>query len=165
MRVWEEHPGGASPAGNRWLSRGAYTVWQQQPRTLDALGGYGPIESHVTLGGERVKVPGARVSSAVLSTLGVPPAAGRLFTSDDDRPAAAPVAIVSESLARERSGSFATDAVGAALDIDGIAHTIVGIMPAAFGFPEPGCVSGCPMRYRSRRRQRRGRSCSRRWGG
>ena len=138
VRIWEEHPGGVSPAGNRWLSRGAYTVWQPRTRTLEALGGYGLVESHVTLGGERVKVPGARVSSAVLTTLGVPPQHGRLFTADDDRPAAAPVAIVSESLARERSGSLATDAVGGALDIDGLAHTIVGIMPPAFGFPEPG---------------------------
>jgi predicted permease len=137
VRIWEEHPGGVSPAGNRWMSRGAYAVWQPQTRTLDALGGYGPIESHLTLGGERVKAPGARVSSAVLGTLGVAPDSGRLFTSDDDRQGAVPVAIVSQSLARERSGSSAADAVGAALDIDGIAHTIVGIMPPDFAFPEP----------------------------
>ena len=137
VRVWEEHPGGVSPAGNRWLSRGAYTVWRQQTRTLEALGGYGLVESHITLGGEHVKMAGARVSSTVLSTLGVAPASGRLFTPDDDRQAAAPVVIVSEALARERSGSLA-DALGAAFVIDGIAHTIVGVMPPAFAFPEPG---------------------------
>src|SRR5262245_55023089 len=70
VRVWEERPGGVSPAGNRWLSRGAYTVWQTQSRTLDALGGYGLVESHVALGAEHVNVSGARISPAVLSTLG-----------------------------------------------------------------------------------------------
>ena len=45
--------------------------------------------------------------------------------------------IVSDALARERSGSLA-DALGAAIVIDGIAHTIVGVMPSAFAFPEPG---------------------------
>jgi len=40
VRVWEERPGGASPAGNRWLSRGAYAGWQEHARTLDAPGGY-----------------------------------------------------------------------------------------------------------------------------
>ena len=26
VRLWEEHPGGVSPAGNRWLSRPTYAV-------------------------------------------------------------------------------------------------------------------------------------------
>ena len=137
VRIWEERPPGVSPAGNRWLSRGAYVAWQPQSRTLDALGGYGLIESHVRLGAVPVKMAGARVSATVLGTLGVAPAIGRLFTEDDDRAGAAPVVIVSDRLARERSGSTA-DAPGAALVIDGIAHTIVGVMPASFAFPEPG---------------------------
>ena len=137
VRIWEERPPGVSPAGNRWLSRGAYVAWQPQSRTLDALGGYGLIESHVRLGAAPAKVAGARVSALVLGTLGVAPASGRLFTEDDDRAGAAPVVIISDRLARERSGSSA-DAPGAALVIDGIAHTIVGVMPASFAFPEPG---------------------------
>ena len=40
VRVWEERPGGSSPAGNRWLSRSTYAAWQDHTRTLDALGGY-----------------------------------------------------------------------------------------------------------------------------
>src|SRR5262245_12011038 len=137
VRIWEERPPGVSPAGNRWLSRGAFLAWQPQSRTLDALGGYGPIESHVRLGAASVKVSGARVSAAVLGTLGVAPATGRLFNEDDDRAGAAPVVIVSDRLARERSGSSAA-AAGEPLVIDGIAHTIVGVMPASFAFPEPG---------------------------
>jgi len=137
VRIWEERPPGVSPAGNRWLSRGAYLAWQPQSRTLDALGGYGLIESHVRLGAAPVKVAGARVSAGVLGTLGVAPATGRLFKEDDDRAGAAPVVIVSDRLARERSGSSA-DAAGEPLVIDGIAHTIVGVMPASFAFPEPG---------------------------
>jgi predicted permease len=137
VRIWEERPPGVSPAGNRWLNRGAYAAWQPESRTLDALGGYGLIESHVRLGAGPVKVPGARVSATVLGTLGVAPAIGRLFTEDDDRAGAPPVVIVSEGLARERSGSSA-GAPGDALVIDGIAHTIVGVMPPSFGFPERG---------------------------
>jgi predicted permease len=137
VRIWEERPPGVSPAGNRWLSRGAYLAWRPRTRTLDALGGYGLVESHVRLGTEHVKVPGARVSVSVLATLGVAPATGRLFTEDDDRPGAPPVVILSDALARERSG-FSADGPGAALVIDGVAHTIVGVMSPAFAFPEPG---------------------------
>ena len=114
VRIWEERPPGVSPAGNRWLSRGAYLAWRPHTRTLEALGGYGLVESHVRLGAEHVKVAGARVSATVLRTLGVAPTTGRLFTEDDDTPGAAPVVILSAALARDRSGSSA-DAPGAAL--------------------------------------------------
>ena len=79
VRVWEERPGGASPAGNRWLSRGAYDGWLAQARTLDALGGYGLAEFTARFDAENVKLPGARISPRVLGTLGVAPALGRLL--------------------------------------------------------------------------------------
>ena len=70
VRLWEEYPGGVSPAGNRWLSRSTYAVWRENARTLDALGGHALIESQVVFGGEGVKEFGARISPAVLATLG-----------------------------------------------------------------------------------------------
>ncbi len=30
VRLWEEYPGGVSPAGNRWLSRSTYAVWRER---------------------------------------------------------------------------------------------------------------------------------------
>src|SRR5918996_57433 len=38
VRLWEEHPGGVSPAGNRWLSNHTYYAWLEDPRTLDGIG-------------------------------------------------------------------------------------------------------------------------------
>ncbi len=136
VRVWEEYPGGASPAGNRWLSRATYAGWLEQSRTLDALGGYGLSEYQLTLASQREKVFGARVSAAVLATLGVAPGLGRLFTADDDRAEAAPVTIISDGLWRERYGSN-RDVLGASLVIDGQPHTIVGVAPQGFEFPDP----------------------------
>ena len=52
VRLWEEYPGGVSPAGNRWLSRSTYAVWRESARTLDALGGHALIDSQVVVGGE-----------------------------------------------------------------------------------------------------------------
>ena len=71
---------------------------------------------------------------AVLETLGVPPALGRFFRDDDDRAGAQPVVILSDALWRERFGS-SPGVLGAPLDIDGGAYTIVGVAPAVF------CVS------------------------
>ena len=137
VRLWEEYPGGVSPAGNRWLSRSTYVTWRERNDTLDALGGYALSEYLLVFGSEGVKESGARISAAVLDTLGVPPALGRFLTDDDDRQGAPPVVIVSNGLWRERYGSSPA-VLGASLVIDGTAHTIVGVAPPAFEFPEPG---------------------------
>src|SRR5205823_1364219 len=102
VRLWEEHPGGVSPAGNRWLSRGTYAVWRENALTLDALGGYALAEYQLAFGSEGFKVFGVRVSPAVLGTLGVAPALGRFLTPDDDREGAPPVVILSDGVWRER---------------------------------------------------------------
>lgn len=136
VRLWEEYPGGASPAGNRWLSRSTYAVWRENARTLDALGGYALSEYQLAFGSEGFTVFGARVSPAVLGTLGVAPALGRFLTDDDDREGAPPVVIVSDRLWRERYGT-SPGVLGASLVIDGSGHTIVGVAPPAFEFPEP----------------------------
>ena len=136
VRVWEEHPGGVSPAGNRWLSRSTYAVWRERTRTLDALGGYALLDYQLTFGDEGLKVFGSQVSPAVLGTLGVAPALGRFWTDDDDREGAPPVVIVSDGLWRERYGS-SPGVLGASLVINGTAHTIVGVAPPAFAFPDP----------------------------
>jgi putative ABC transport system permease protein len=136
VRLWEERPGGASPAGNRWLSRGAYAGWQEHARTLDALGGYGFADFQARFGPDHVKVSGARISPAVLDTLGVAPAVGRLFTGDDARDGSAPVVLVSDRLRQERFGA-SRDVVGRSLALDDRPHTIVGVMPPAFRFPDP----------------------------
>ena len=137
VRLWEERPGGASPAGNRWLSRGTYVGWREHSRTLDAVGGYGLADVQVAFGADHVKVAAARMSAPALSTLGVPPLLGRLLSEDDDRDGAGPVVVLSHALWRER---FAADAavIGRTLQVDGVARTIVGVMPPAFAFPDPG---------------------------
>jgi putative ABC transport system permease protein len=136
VRLWEERPGGASPAGNRWLSRGTYVGWIEQMRTLDALGGYGLADFQARFGADNVKVSGARISPGVLGTLGIPPAAGRLLTEDDARDAGSAVVLLSDGLWRERFGA-SHDVVGRSLAIDGRPHVIVGVMPPGFAFPEP----------------------------
>ena len=136
VRLWEEYPGGVSPAGNRWLSRSTYAVWRGNARTLDALGGYSFSEYQLAFGSEGVKVFGARVSAAVLGTLGVAPALGRFLTDDDDREGAPPVVIISDVLWRERFAS-SPGVLGASLVIDGDARTVIGVAPSAFEFPEP----------------------------
>jgi len=48
VRLWEEHPGGVSPAGNRRLSNHTYFAWITHARTLDGIGAYATYDYTVT---------------------------------------------------------------------------------------------------------------------
>jgi putative ABC transport system permease protein len=136
VRIWEEHPGGVSPAGNRWLSRGTYAVWRDGAQTLDALGGYAISDYRVDIADKALKVTGAQVSPALLDTLGAAPALGRVLTDDDDRSGASPVVVLSHRWWRERFGADAA-VVGTSLVINERPHTIVGVARQQFAFPDP----------------------------
>ena len=136
VRLWEEHPGGVSPAGNRWLSRPTYAVWRERLRTLDALGGYAIYEYRLDFRDEGLRAFGAQVSPALLATLGATPALGRFLTDDDDREGAARVVVLSDGLWRERYGSDPT-VLGGSLRVNGDAYTIVGVARPGFHFPDP----------------------------
>ena len=136
VRLWEEHPGGVSPAGNRWLSSHTYVALRDRTRTLDGLGGYAVLELTVTFG-EPTRVLAARVSPTVWTMLDAVPAHGRLFGPLDATRGAAPVVILSDELWRERFGADPA-AVGRLLTVEGVPHRIVGIAGSGLAFPERG---------------------------
>ncbi len=76
-------------------------------------------------------VDGARISARTLAMLRVAPALGRDFAPGEDRPGAAPVAILSDDL---RHRLFAGDpaVLGKTVRLDGVVHTVVAVMPPRF---------------------------------
>jgi predicted permease len=77
-------------------------------------------------------VDGREVSAELFAVLGLRLAQGRPFRPEDDRPGAAPVAIISHSLWQRRY-SRGTTAIGQRLVFEGTPYTIVGVAPAGFG--------------------------------
>jgi putative ABC transport system permease protein len=75
------------------------------------------------------------VSPGIFELLDVQPRLGRTLVADDERAAAAPVALISERLWRDAFGS-APDVLGTPVVLDDVSHTIVGIMTPAFQFRE-----------------------------
>jgi predicted permease len=137
VRLWEEQPGGVSPAGNRWLSSHTYVAWRDRTRTLDALGGYSSTELTVSIGPEPERMPAARVSANVFAMLDVEPAQGRFFDESDALLRAEPVVVLSDELWRERYGSD-PQVLGRVLLIDGRFHRIVAVAKPGFSFPATG---------------------------
>jgi ABC-type lipoprotein release transport system permease subunit len=76
------------------------------------------------------------VSHTFFPLLGVQPVLGRGFSADDDRPGGAPVVLLGHALWQRRFGSNPA-VVNQSITLDGKSHTIVGVLPPSFQFPEP----------------------------
>ena len=121
------------------LSIPEFNDWRAQSQSFASLAamptsvyGYGYVLSGH---GEPVQIESARVSADFFATLGVPPALGRAFTAEDDRPGAAHVVILSHRLWRER---FNADPhlIGRTITLNDTGFSVVGVIPASFEFPK-----------------------------
>ena len=80
-------------------------------------------------------LPGIATSAELFSVLGAAPAVGRTFQKGDDVIGAEPVAVLSYGVWQELGGDRSI--VGSRVRLDGVARTIVGVMPRGFWFPDP----------------------------
>ncbi|MEE8584554.1 MAG: ABC transporter permease [Acidobacteriota bacterium] len=77
------------------------------------------------------------VSAGFFQLLGVDLLLGRGFRPPENRPGADPVVILSHQLFQNHFGG-SEDALQQFLQLDGLPHRIVGVMPAGFGLLHPG---------------------------
>lgn len=116
------------------VSLSQYVTYQVENRTFKGLGAFGRGRASITGAGAAERVSTLEASWELFPTLGVSPALGRLFTEADDQPDAPETALISDGFWRSR---FAADpnVVGSTLRIDGIPHTVIGVLPPDFDMP------------------------------
>jgi predicted permease len=119
------------------MMNGSYLAWADSPQTLDAIGYFGnDNQGTLTGAGEAMRIAYSRTTPSTIQLLGVNPVVGRIF----DAPEAAArndrstVALIAYALWEQRFGKR-DDVVGQPLVLDGVQHTIVGVMPRTFRFP------------------------------
>ena len=85
--------------------------------------------------GEPERYSGETVSWNLFSLLGTQPILGRDFNAEDDRPGAERVVLLSHELWKLR---YQEDRgiVGRSIVVNGLPHTVIGVMPERFFFPE-----------------------------
>ncbi len=117
------------------LSVRGFQAWRDQSRSFTSLAGFLYPESHnFRSGGTSERVTVMAVTSNYFDTVRLPIPRGRPFLPAEETPGRNRVAIISNSLWRDR---FASDAavLGKSIMLDGDAYTIVGIAPREFHFP------------------------------
>jgi predicted permease len=115
----------------------AYEEFQAQSRSYQDITGYmafsSPDNLRLTGRGQPEPATGIEVIGNFFRVLGVQPAMGRLFTADETRQGAHPVALLANPYWRRQ---FAADPsiVGKEIDLNGHPTTVVGVLPASFDF-------------------------------
>jgi putative ABC transport system permease protein len=106
-----------------------------QQTVFEGLGAYTTHNINFAPGnGEPELLHAGSFSAGVLRQLHVRPVLGRGFREAEERPGADPTVIIGYDLWQERFGG-SRDVLGRTVRIDGVTRTIVGVMPAGFGFP------------------------------
>jgi putative ABC transport system permease protein len=132
--VWNRYPkmglSRASISGPDFVER------RDLNRVFESAAAFTGAGLNLTGRGEPEQIRAQRVSASLLSVLGVAPARGRDFLPAEDAPGRNGVVLVSDGAWKRRFGSD-PGMVGRALSLDGVPHTVVGVLPAGFYFPDP----------------------------
>lgn len=132
VKLWQ-HPPGYSQME---LSPANLRDWQAMSSSFEAIGSFWNTAANLVDTGEPERLEGARMSPSVFQILRVPPLIGRALRAEDDLPGAPGTVVLSYALWRGRFGGD-PEILARTIQLDGIAHQVVGVMPATFQFPTP----------------------------
>ncbi len=117
-----------------WLSLQEVVGYGRESRTLAAVSGYQELDANLTGGQEPERVRAASVTPNLFEVLRVPASLGRVAVAADVQGGSSDVIVLSHGLWQRRFGGGA-DVVGRAIQVNGRARTVIGIMPASFRLP------------------------------
>jgi hypothetical protein len=116
------------------LSLPEYLDIREQARSFARLAAFSNGSLTLTGSGTPERLPAGFVTADAMPLLGVSPALGRSFATEDDLPGRPPVVVLSDGLWRRRFGSD-PDVVGRTLLLDDMPTTVLGVMPPGFQLP------------------------------
>ena len=133
VMVWEDasrhgYPRDTPAAAN-------YVDWRDQNSVFSSMAAIADVNFNLTGVGNPERLKGRRVSANLFPLLGVEPQLGRVFTAAEDQPGAQGVVVLSHRLWQRRLGGD-PGILGKTLTLNDEVHTVVGVMPARFKFPE-----------------------------
>jgi predicted permease len=135
--VWIQGPPKTCGLSCVTYSVDAFESYQQQQRSLESVTAYMPFygaaDYKLTGYGDPQPVSGVWVACNFFQTLGVQPAIGRLFTSEECRKNASHAVLLSY-LYWKRQFAGERSIVGKAITLNNTSTTVIGVLPPAFDF-------------------------------
>jgi putative ABC transport system permease protein len=123
---------------DNYVAAGNFADWSNDSHSFESMAMVTPWAAYDFSekgGAYPEKIDAAWCTWNMFSILGVPPAYGRVFTSQDDRPDAEATVVLSWGFWKRRLGGDPL-VVGRRIFLRGKPYTVIGIMPAGFDYPE-----------------------------
>jgi putative ABC transport system permease protein len=133
--VWETRY--AQDGSDVTVSLGNFEDWRRHNTVFQEMAAAQRRPYNVTGAGDPVRVNAIRATAALLPTLGLRPVVGRDLREEEERPGSQPVCLISHGLWLSRFGGD-PDLDGKDLELDGLSHAVVGVLPPGFELPGPG---------------------------
>jgi putative ABC transport system permease protein len=147
-------------AGGQTVAAGTFLDWKAEARSFERMAAAEYWQPNLT-GGERPEeITAIRVGADLLPMLGVRPILGRNFLAEEEHAGREHVLVLGYGIWRRRFGAD-PGVVGRRIMVDGVPHTIVGVMPRGFQFVplwDADAELAAPLVLDDRRIDRRGSS-------
>ncbi len=129
VRVAEQLPDG----GQSNVATLNYLDWVEQNTVFEKIAAWSYWGATLTGGQRPLRINAARVSAQYFDITGTTPALGRTFRRDEESAGSDNVVLLSHSLWESQFGSDPS-VVGREIQLNGQAHTIVGVLPGSSSF-------------------------------
>jgi predicted permease len=115
------------------------TLGEENPVFSTLFGYFNGQNKTLAILGQATSAKSEYVTGEYFRGLAVSPAAGRLIDSEDDRPGAAPVAVISFATSQNRFGG-PPNAIGQPILVDDVPFTVIGVAPPEFFGVDPAAA-------------------------
>ena len=129
--VWEKRQGGRTD--QNVINLGNFSDWKEQNQVFADMAVFFDRTFNLTSDGEPEEVPGQFGTTNLFSVLGTNAVLGRTFVDEDGREGQPRVVLISYGLWQRRFGGD-TNIVGRQITLNELPNTIVGVLPANFGW-------------------------------
>jgi putative ABC transport system permease protein len=129
--VWEKRQGGRTD--QNVINLANFSDWKEQNQVFSDMAVFFDRSFNLTSDGEPEEIPGQIGTTNLFSVLGTGPLLGRTFSGDDVRDNQSSVVIISYGLWQRRFGGD-SQIVGRQITLNNRPNTIIGVMPAGFGW-------------------------------
>ncbi len=128
VMVWES---GAKTGGEYAVRVQNFVVWRQQQQVFEQIGAFQYQDFNLTGNAKPERIQAVYVTANLFPLLGVQPALGRNFLTEEERQGQHRVVIVSQDF-RQRYFGATANPQGQSLSLNGETYQIIGVMPAGF---------------------------------
>ncbi|MPY88902.1 MAG: FtsX-like permease family protein [Luteitalea sp.] len=133
VMIWESRP--QEGVYDNVVSPADFLDWRARQEVFESIAATWSIEVNLSGSGEPERVGAGNVSASFFKVLGVAPALGRDFSSDQEQTGRNRVVILNHGFWQRRFGGN-PDIVGAPITLNGQPYDVIGVLPVSFRFPD-----------------------------